>query len=335
MGSMPASSVLELHPLCTLFPRLVGAEFDALKNDIIANGQREPIVVHEGLVLDGGNRYRACVEAGVEPVLKNFTGASAVSFVLSANLHRRHLSAGQQAAIVASAQDWTRAQGTGGDRKSDQAAALPLDSVADRAAQSGASERTQRMADKVARESPDLAKQVAHGDISLPKALEQLSPKPPKQQAVTDAPEQSAETVPTPTPTLVQQVRDQQAAADNVPPADADDTGDEPGIEADPFEQLVEENKIIEQEKLALQVEIKTLNERIAFLTRDDLAAAADEWKLKFEQLSGRNRQLQETAREAQLAGQRAVDQLAKIRKALGVESNAEILPALTTRRAA
>jgi len=333
MGSMPTSSVLELHPLCTLFPRLVGPEFDALKSDIIANGQREPIVVHEGLVLDGGNRYRACIEAGVEPVLKNFTGTSAVSFVLSANLHRRHLSAGQQAAIVASAQDWTRAQGTGGDRKSDQAATLPLDSVADRAAQSGASERTQRMADKVARESPDLAKQVAHGDISLPKALEQLSPKPPKPQAVTDAAGQSA--APAPAPSLVQQVRDQQAAADDVPPADADDTGDEPSIEGDPFEQLVEENKAIEQEKLALQVEIKALNERIAILTRDDLAAAANEWKLKFEQLSGRNRQLQETARDAQLAEKRAADQLAKIRKVLGVESNSEILPALTTRRAA
>lgn len=331
MGSASISPALELHPLCTLFPRLVGQEFDALKSDIIANGQREPIVVHEGLVLDGGNRYRACIEAGVEPVLKNFTGASAVSFVLSANLHRRHLSAGQQAAIVASAQDWTRAQGTGGDRKSDQAATLPLDSVADRAAQSGASERTQRMADKVARESPDLAKQVAHGDISLPKALEQLAPKPPKPQAVTSTPEQSA----APTPSLAQQVRDQQAAADNVPSADTDGTGDEPGIHSDPFDQLVEENKSIEQEKLALKVEIKALNERIAILTRDDLAAAADEWKLKFEQLSGRNRQLQETAREAQLAGQRAVDQLAKIRKALGVESNAEILPALTTRRAA
>jgi hypothetical protein len=169
--------VLALHPLCTLFPRLVGAEFEALKTDIVANGQRESITVHGGLVLDGGNRYRACIEAGIEPQLKTFTGADPVAFVLSANLHRRHLTPGQQAAIVASAQDWTRAHGAGGDRKSDQAATLPLDSVADRAAQSGASERTQRMADKVAKESPELAKQVAHGEISLPKALEQLAPK--------------------------------------------------------------------------------------------------------------------------------------------------------------
>jgi hypothetical protein len=129
-------------------------------------------------------------------------------------------------------------------------------------------------------------------------------------------------------PSLVQQAGEAPASA-------PDATDDAHADEEDPFDQVIAENKVLEQEKLALQVEIKALNERIAILTRDDLAAAADEWKLKFEQLSGRNRQLQETAREAQLAGQRAVDQLAKIRKALGVESNAEILPALTTRRAA
>lgn len=76
---------------------------------------------------------------------------------------------GQQAAIVASAQDWSKANSHGGDRKSDQKATLPLDTIASRAAESGASERTQRMADKVAKADPELAKQVAHGEISLPK----------------------------------------------------------------------------------------------------------------------------------------------------------------------
>ena len=38
----------ELHDLCELFPRLGSAEFDALREDIKANGLREPIVLHEG-----------------------------------------------------------------------------------------------------------------------------------------------------------------------------------------------------------------------------------------------------------------------------------------------
>lgn len=159
--------------------------------------------------------------------------------------------------------------------------------------------------------------------VSAKAVMAQVAPKAaPSSAASAAAPETSR------APSLVQQVMDQQAGASPSPDAADED-------EDDPFDQVVAENKALEQEKLALQGEIKALNERIAVLTRDDLAAAADEWKLKFEQLSGRNRQLQETAREAQLAGQRAVDQLAKIRKALGVESNAEILPALTTRRAA
>lgn len=170
---------LELHPLCTLFPRLTGADFDALRDDIAANGLRQPIVMHDGMILDGGNRYAACLAAKVKPAFVEFRGDSIGAFVLSANMHRRHLSAGQQAAIVASVQDWGRAQAHGGNRKAAQAATLPLETVASRAAQSGASERTQRMADKVAKASPELSGKVARGEISLPKAVKQIEPAKP------------------------------------------------------------------------------------------------------------------------------------------------------------
>lgn len=163
----------ELHPLCTLFPRLAEAEFAVLVEDIKENGLREPITLHEGMILDGGNRYRACIEAGVEPEFKEYSGDSIVAYVLSSNLHRRHLSPGQQAAIVASAQDWAKAQTVGNPQLRNVA---QLDTAANRAATSGASHRTQQMADAVAKKSPELAKQVAHGEISLPKALKQISP---------------------------------------------------------------------------------------------------------------------------------------------------------------
>ena len=108
------STEYELHPLCTLFPRLGDEEAARLAEDIKANGLREPITLCGGMILDGGNRYRACVDAGIKPTFKEYKGDSIVQFVLSANLHRRHLSAGQQAAIVASAQDWANAQPVGG-----------------------------------------------------------------------------------------------------------------------------------------------------------------------------------------------------------------------------
>lgn len=178
----------ELHPLCTLFPRLAEAELEALAGDIAANGLREPITLHDGLILDGGNRYRACLLAGVEPTFKPFDGSNLVSFVLSANLHRRHLSAGQQAAIVASAQDWATAHqqgGTGANQhaKEQTGKIAGLQTVAQRAAESGASERTQRMADKVAKADPELAREVAHGKKTLPQAVEQLTGKRPGKPA--------------------------------------------------------------------------------------------------------------------------------------------------------
>jgi uncharacterized small protein (DUF1192 family) len=182
---------MELHPLCTLFPRLVDAEFLALVADIRAHGLRVPITIHDGMILDGGNRYRACVQAGVEPVTQEFDGDNLASFVLSVNLHRRHMTPGQQAAIVASAADWHNANGHGGDRKSkhyqalNQGAALPIDSANGRAATSGASVRTQKMADKVAKASPETAKKVAHGELSLPAAVAQVEgkEKPKKPEA--------------------------------------------------------------------------------------------------------------------------------------------------------
>lgn len=154
-----------------------GGEFASLASDIKANGLRNPITLLDGMILDGGNRYRACLEAGIDPVFAQFEGGNIVSFVLSANLHRRHMSAGQQAAIVASAQDWAKAQTNGGDRSSRQD--CPLVTVADRAAQSGAHINTQKMADKVAKASPELAMQVAHGEKSLPQAVEEITGKRP------------------------------------------------------------------------------------------------------------------------------------------------------------
>ena len=156
---------------------MAGGEFDALCADIKANGLNSPVVIHDGMILDGGNRYRACLELGIESEFVEFAGGNLVAFVLSANLHRRHMSTGQQAAIVASAQDWSMAQSASRPEKAGNVTGLST--VADRMAQSGASDKTQRMADKVAKASPDLAKQVAHGEKSLPAAIKEITPPKP------------------------------------------------------------------------------------------------------------------------------------------------------------
>ena len=92
---------LEFHPLANIFPLIEGAEFDALVEDIRLNGQREPIVLLDGKILDGRNRYRACLLAGENPASISYFGDDAVSFVVSLNLRRRHLDESQRAVVAA------------------------------------------------------------------------------------------------------------------------------------------------------------------------------------------------------------------------------------------
>jgi hypothetical protein len=101
---MTAPGKIPFHPLANCFPLMEGEEFDALVADIREHGLRESIVLFEGEILDGRNRYRACIEAGVEPTCAApFSGnhADAIDFVISANIHRRHLTPGQKRELIA------------------------------------------------------------------------------------------------------------------------------------------------------------------------------------------------------------------------------------------
>lgn len=89
------------HPAAALFPLMDNAALHDLAEDIRAHGLIEPIVLLDEQVLDGRNRLRACETAGVEPRFVEWEGVSSpTEYVLSANLHRRHLTHGQRAALA-------------------------------------------------------------------------------------------------------------------------------------------------------------------------------------------------------------------------------------------
>ena len=93
---------MKFHAVAEIFPMMEGDEFLKLVEDIRANGLLEPIWLHpdDGSVIDGRNRYRACSEAKVEPKTRKWNGkGSLVEFVLSMNLHRRHLTASQKGCV--------------------------------------------------------------------------------------------------------------------------------------------------------------------------------------------------------------------------------------------
>ena len=61
---------LPVHPYAELFPLMQHPDFDALCGHIAANGLQEEIVLYEGQILDGRNRYLACLAGGVAPRLE-------------------------------------------------------------------------------------------------------------------------------------------------------------------------------------------------------------------------------------------------------------------------
>lgn len=105
---------MDLHPLCEMFPQACDEDYDALVSSMKQRGflgDQFVVVISKAaesegdpgedyLVLDGRNRLTAALDAGVTPVFKEYVGDDALGFVLARNLDRRHLSAGQKAALA-------------------------------------------------------------------------------------------------------------------------------------------------------------------------------------------------------------------------------------------
>jgi len=122
-------SELKIHPVSEIFPLMDDNEYKIFKDDIASIGLLQPICLHsDGRILDGRNRYKACLELGIQPKFETWDGkGSLVMFVISMNLHRRHLNSSQKAVIAMEIEPMLaqeakeRQRLAGGDKKSEKA----------------------------------------------------------------------------------------------------------------------------------------------------------------------------------------------------------------------
>lgn len=171
---------LKQHPLSAAFPSMSDDDVQALSEDIAKHGQREKGVLLGGMVLDGWHRYRACYLVGAEFEAEEFEGEDPVSFVLSKNLHRRHLTASQKASAVVTATNW-RPSGM----QDSMAAAAAYMTEKEMAEAAEVSERTIRHAKEA--ERAGLGPEVREGKVSAERAAAVAKLSPAKQERAVKA----------------------------------------------------------------------------------------------------------------------------------------------------
>lgn len=174
------------HEVSNIFPMMSAEEYRELKADIEKNGLREPIWICDNQIIDGRNRYNACKELGIEPNVREWDGrGSLISFVISENLQRRHLTSEQKACVAVEAlpyfekeakerQRLSQGRGKKGSQKIEH-----LNGNENKASEQAAktfNTNRQSVADakKIKQKAPKLFKQVRSGKMKLKDAKREL-----------------------------------------------------------------------------------------------------------------------------------------------------------------
>lgn len=142
--------MIPFHPYADIFELIEGDDFDALVADVRKNGVRERIRIFDGKILDGRNRYCAALKASLlqpddepddkptlfEKFIPEIDG-NPLDFVMSKNVHRRHLTASQRAYAMAEYEQFRH----GGARRGVQDADLRVETRSELADKGHVSER--------------------------------------------------------------------------------------------------------------------------------------------------------------------------------------------------
>ena len=175
----PNTAFIPLAPSSRNFPM---PSFRDLADDIAANGLRNPVVLLQGKILDGRNRYLACELAGVKPRFVEFQGDDPIGWVISQNLVRRHLTASQKAVVALDLLPLLEKEAKQRQRRSNEyrGNGRSATNCADRngkgkAAETaarivGASPRYVEMAKSIKQKAPELLDKIRLGELTVPLA---------------------------------------------------------------------------------------------------------------------------------------------------------------------
>ena len=175
----------QTHPHANVMPAMTAGEFQALKADILENGQYETIKLLDGIILDGRHRYQACRELDIQAKVETWTGKNSLEYVLSVNLQRRHLSENQR--VMAAAEASTLPKGANQYTQHTAVAAPSQQSIAKLFAVS--TDSIQRGKKVISHGCNALIEQVRNGEISVTRAAELVTLSKSKQASALKASE--------------------------------------------------------------------------------------------------------------------------------------------------
>ncbi len=182
---------MEIHEYAKIFPPMSEEEFNELVEDIRQNGQLEPIIVYEDKILDGKNRYNACMKLGIKPKMVDYNGENLtpLNFVISKNIKRRHLTASQKAILALEIKpllekEAKKRQLSGLKQFQEGAVTLKKE---EREEKGEANEQAGKImgvgrdyvykAEKVKKEAPELIEKIMAGEMNLNQAVKEVKRK--------------------------------------------------------------------------------------------------------------------------------------------------------------
>lgn len=177
---------LQRHPLSAAFPDMQFSEYESLLASVQSVGLLNPIVLFEGMIIDGWHRYCACEDSDTQiRTIELSTDVDPQTFVIAQNKERRHLTQSQLATAAIKVYEW-RKRGTDNLPKTAQSADLAspnkindlqnIKTSAEIAKNAGVSLKTVEEAKQVLTQAtPEIKEAVSKGEISVSTAVKKMA----------------------------------------------------------------------------------------------------------------------------------------------------------------